>query len=129
MKKTIALATLIVLAGCSSTPTEKTEKPPDHMKRVQFIAYDNIQRPMTASLEVFTDPPARKHKIIALITCEGAYHEEIVMTKAILFKARQLGADAVIKIPESTAKTGSGTLYGFHSGGRSVFRANAIVFE
>ncbi len=103
------------------------------MKRVQFVAYDSVTRPMTASVEVFETPPARKHKQIALITCEGAYHEEAVMTKAILFKARQLGADAVVRNDANTVQTGGGGMYrgtgGGKMGGRSLFHASAIVFE
>jgi hypothetical protein len=124
--KLLILAALIV-AGCSTT--DNADAPPKHMKRVQFVQYDTTARSMKASIEVFDQPPARKYKVIALITCEGAYHEEIVMNKAIMYKARQLGADAVIQLGVSSATTGGGTMYGAHHGTRSVFRANAIVFD
>ena len=99
------------------------------MKRVQFVQYDHTVRPPTKEIEVLDALPTRKYKVIALITCEGAYHEEVVMTKAINFQARQLGADAVIILNANTAQTGSGSMYGGHVGGRALFKANAIVFE
>src|SRR3954471_2262619 len=127
MKRTLVkllLLSALVVPGCSTT--EKADAPPKHMKRVQFVEYDKTVRPMTTGLEVFVSPPARKHKVIALITCEGAYHEEVVMTKAIIYKARQLGADAVIQLGISNASTGGGTMYGASHGTRSVFRFDAI---
>ena len=76
--------------------------------------------------------PARKHRLIALITCEGAYHEEAVMTEAMLFKARQLGADAVVQNDATTVQTGGGGMYrgtgGGRVGGRSLFHLTAIVY-
>lgn len=123
----IALAIAITtILGCA---TSNTDGPPKHMKRVQCVQYDNAARPMKASMEVLVRPPDQKFKVIALITCEGAYHEEAVMTKAIIYKARQLGADAVIQLGISNASTGGGSMYGASHGTRSVFRFNAIVFE
>ena len=137
MKSITAIILLaLALIGCSTSheaKTSSTEQPPKHMGRVQFVAYDSVTRPMTASVEVFETPPARRHKQIALITCEGAYHEEAVMTKAILFKARQLGADAIVRNDANTVQTGGGGMYrgtgGGKLGGRSLFHASAIVWE
>lgn len=120
--------TLVTLAGCETTK-DISEKPPKHIKRVQCVQYDNTPRPMAANVEVLVNPPDRKFKVIALITCEGAYHEEVVMTEAILYKARQLGADAVLQLGISNASTGGGSMYGASHGTRSVFRYNAIVFN
>jgi hypothetical protein len=128
MKKLIApiiAITALIATGCSTTDKDA----PKHMSRVQCVEYDSTKRPAKTSIEVFDQPPARKYKVIALITCEGAYHEEVVMNKAILYKAKQLGADAIIQLGTSSATTGSGSMYGGHHGTRSIFRANAIVFE
>ncbi len=43
------------------------------------------------------------------------------MTKAILSRARQHGADAVIQLGISNARTGGGSMYGASHGTRSVF--------
>lgn len=129
MEKLLLIVLTLFIAGCSSTPKIKAEKPPKHMDRVEFVAYDSVARPMSPTIEVLEQPPTRKHKTIALITCEGAYHEEVVMTKAIVFKARQLGADAVVRLGAASARTGGGTIYGAHVGGRALYRANAIIFE
>jgi len=47
----------------------------------------------------------------------------------MIYKARELGADAVVILNANSATTGSGSIYGHSTGGRSLFRATAIVFE
>lgn len=119
-------ALLILLPiGCATAP----DGPPSKMGRVKVLPYDSVSRAMTPSLEIFSKSPEKPHKIIALITCEGAYHEEVIMMKAIHYKARQLGADGVIQLNHFAATTGSGSMYGGQVGGRSLFRAEAFVYD
>jgi hypothetical protein len=114
---------------------------------VQILMYDTTSRPATEHLDVCgSTPPQRPYKVIALLTCEGAVDQEVVMTTAIYYRARQLGADAVMNAGAVTSQNGSGgiTAVGdargvayqavFNSmglGGRNsrcVFRDNAIVY-
>jgi hypothetical protein len=102
----------LFLAGCASN-----DPPPPHMERVEVLIYDKTPRPRTASVEMFDAPPARANKVIAFVTCSGDIRQEVLMKKSICYKARQLGADAVVFLPTDVA------------GGRRSARANAIVFE
>ena len=57
--------------------------------------YDSSPRIPTTNLDVCDSATQRPHKVIALLTCEGAVNQEVVMTRAIFYRARQIGADAV----------------------------------
>jgi hypothetical protein len=91
-------AFLLAFLGCSTTPLpEVAEKQPEHAGRVQVAIYDSTSRPKTSHLDVYdTQLPQRPYKEIALLTCEGEPQEEAAMTTAILYRARMLGADAVM---------------------------------
>jgi hypothetical protein len=111
-KLTAVIISGLVLAGCATGPDD----PPPHMGRVKFMMYDHTKRAMTQTVEFFDAPPARPFKLIALITAEGTYHEETVLTEAIRYKARQLGADGVIRKEPWPYN-------------RHLYRADAIVFD
>jgi hypothetical protein len=140
----LSLAAAFTVAGCASTPSQQShEKAPPKANRVQILMYDTIPRPATDHLDICgSNPPQRPYKIIALLTCEGAVDQEAVMTTAIYYRARQMGADAVMNAGTVTTQKGTGGIYagnvaqqavlsGMGFGGssaRSVFRANAIVY-
>jgi hypothetical protein len=151
MKNTNLLLSLIAafaVAGCASTPSQQShENPPPKANRVQILMYDTTSRSATEHLDVCgSTPPQRPYKVIALLTCEGAVDQEVVMDTAIYYRARQLGADAVMNAGTVTSQNGSGGIVAvgdargvaaqavFNSmglGGRStrcVFRDNAIVY-
>jgi hypothetical protein len=115
----------LILAGCASNP----DPPPKHMDRIKVLMYDSTRRAMTPRVELYDDTPPKQNKVIALITCEGSYREEIVMKEAIIYKARQLGAEAVVWKDFDKATAGGGSMYGFSAGGRRLFRGEAVVFE
>jgi len=71
--------------------------------------------------------PTRPFKVIALLTCEGARDEEAVMTNAIHYRAKLMGADAVIAGAVS-AQDDYNQASG-HRGSRRVYRARAVVYE
>jgi hypothetical protein len=150
-----------VLSGCGTPdlfrPTEPSAppissfddyrgfdyNPPPKANRVQIMRYDSTYRPSTTELDVFGQiPPTRPYKVIALLTCEGRLDQEVVMTTAIYYQARQIGADGVIN-PNAVATQGDPTLHvadtvqkqvimnpiGLEGNGqRCVFRAYAIVY-
>src|SRR5258707_3647873 len=94
----VLLITLVV-AGCATTTSQKTlEKPPQHAARVKILMYDGSPRTKSDHFEVFSEIHLvqKPYKEIALLTCDGTVNEESVMTEAIIYRARMLGADAVI---------------------------------
>lgn len=125
MKTSLRLPALLLLTviafGCASAPTDG-EKPPKHAKRVQVALYGSTPRPATATLDVLDAPPSRPHKDIAMLTCDGENEEEAVMTRAILWKARQIGANAVVRLPPDVRRGGFGIPNG------RVYRYQAIVY-
>lgn len=100
-----------------------------HAKRVQILVYDSTQRPKAANFDIYeSKPPQKPYKVIALLTCEGAPKEEAAMMTAIFYRARLLGADAVMSTDTAyTRDTQGGILAGAST--RCVFRAKAIVYE
>lgn len=138
-----SLAAAFAVAGCSSTSSEQSsEKPPPKASRVQILMYDN-PRPKTTHLDILgPNPPQRPFKVIALLTCEGAVDQEVVMTTAIYYRARQIGADGVINagtittqqegslnVADTVSKQIMMNAIGLGgSSARCVFRADAIVY-
>jgi hypothetical protein len=138
----LSLTAAFAVAGCASTPSQQSqEKPPPKANRVQILMYDTTPRPATDHLDVCgSNPPQRPHKVIALLTCEGAVNQEVVMTRAIYYRARQIGADAVmnagtintevdtLNVTEGVVQQAMMSGLGLGSSARSVFRAYAIVY-
>ena len=123
MKKFFAafLITLLV-AGCATTPSQqRADQPPKHAKRVQIGMYDASPRGKSDHVDVYdeTHPLLKPHNDIALVTCEGTPSEESPMIEAIIYRARMLGANAVIILPPSRSGWGD----------RRVFRAKAVVYR
>jgi hypothetical protein len=130
----IAMLSLLVtvLAGaCSSTSPEQShvEKPPPKANRVQAAMYDTSPRAPTTSMDYcgFV-PPQRPHKVIALLTCEGAPDQEALMKAAIYYRARQMGANAVQDA--GTIRTTRMAYYFLYSAPstRCVFQDYALVY-
>jgi hypothetical protein len=77
------------------------------------------------------------------LTCEGAVDQEVVMTTAIFYRARQIGADGVmgagtittmkegtLNVADTVGKQIMMNAVGLGgSGARCVFRYRAIVYE
>jgi hypothetical protein len=131
----ILMAATLVFAGCSTTPSEShPEKKPPKADRVQVLMYDTAPRPKTSHLDVYDlQPPEKSYKVIALLTCEGRVDQEAVMSTAIFYRARQIGADAVIRAGNVTTQKESFSLGRYGGGGiseaRCVFNYRAIVYD
>ena len=123
MKKHFSLLIAALLITSCATMGNKTgiEPSPRHANRVQVATFDSVLRPKTTHAEVFDDPKSlqKPFKDIALLSCEGKPSEEAPMTQAIIYRARMLGADAIIILPPSRSGWGD----------RRVFRAKAIVYD
>ena len=129
----IVMASLLVMAlasGCASTSSQQShEKPPPKANRVQVAMYDTTPRAPTTALDYWgVNSPKRPFKLIALLTCEGAPDQEAIMTAAIYYRARQLGANAVQDA--GTIRNMSMGYYYFYAAPRQrcIFRDYAIVY-
>ena len=119
----MSLTLALVVTGCvTTTPQQGSEAIPRHAKRVQVALYGSTPRPSTTSLDVYDASPARPYKEIALLTCDGENSEEGVMTQAILWRARKIGADAVVRLQPDTRHGGFGIPNG------KIYRYTAIVY-
>jgi hypothetical protein len=120
------LIMLALLAGCAATTSQNAgEKPPRQAKRAKVVMYDSASRPSRDHIDIIeeTQRIQKPYKSIALITCEGAAHEETEMTQAIIYRARLLGADAVIMMtPRSAGMNSFDSL-------RCVFRGEAVLYK
>jgi uncharacterized protein YceK len=126
----ISLAVALAVAGCSTTPEQsRPETKPPKADRVQVLMYDTTARTKTSHLDIYdTKPPERPYKVIALLTCEGAPKEEAVMTTAIFYRARQIGAEGVMNAGTMN-NSGSAIDALLGSSARCVFRYRAIVYD
>ena len=135
-----ALLIALFAAGCATTTEpwqQKANNPARHAARVKIVMYDPSPRDKRERIDVITDSRTiqRRFKEIALLTCEGALHEEPEMTEANIYRARMLGADAVIIESAHGYQQGGPIIWGPRGGfgggssGRAVFRATAVVYE
>jgi hypothetical protein len=122
MNRLLAALLVTLVAGCATTPSQqRAENPPKHAKRVQIGIYDSSPRAKSDHIDIYdeTHPILKPHKEIALVTCEGTPSEESPMIEAIIYRARMVGANAVIILPPSRSGWGD----------RRVFRAKAVIYE
>lgn len=121
LMKNLIITTVMtaLLIGCSSMPQIASEKPPKHAKRVQVALFDSAARPPTTNLDIFdaANKVKRSHRLVATLTCDGPPSEEGVMINAIAYRARVLGAQAMIILPQGRFWTG-----------RRIYRAEAVVY-
>jgi hypothetical protein len=126
----VSLLAMVLASGCASTSSQQGhEQPPPKANRVQVAMYDTTPRAPTTSLDYYgVNRPTRPYKVIALLTCEGAPDQEVIMTAAIYYRARQMGANAVQDA--GTIRTMSMGYYFFYSAPnpRCTFRDYAIVY-
>ena len=127
-KITIFSILLAMIAASCATPTDESGNPVKHADRVKVFMYDSKPRGRSTSVDVLDlsrggTEPGRPYKVIAVLTCEGADYEEPEMLSAIKYRARQLGAEAVIIRPPDNS-------YGLWTAlsKRMVFRGQAIVY-
>ena len=115
----------LIISGCSTTGPDG-ERVPRFAKRVEVVTYDTNPRSHTKQLDIYdAKRPTKAFKEIAALTCEGAPDEEAVMTEALLYRARMLGADGVLIVPPERTMEWNG----FGGSSRRVFRCKAIVYE
>jgi hypothetical protein len=64
---------------------------------VKTALYDTAARAVTTRLDVFQpgEKPSRPFHVIALLTAEGAAHDEAECVQGMVIRARQIGADGL----------------------------------
>ena len=136
--KRLSLAMLITLmsVGCATDKSAKpmAEKPPAFAKRVEVAAYDSAPRDKSEHVDVFDDSKLaqKPFKEIGLLTCEGTVKEEGAIKQAITYRARMMGANAIIMLTENTYKEDyqwRGVFRQGHDRVRTIYRAKAVIYE
>ena len=123
---------IVLFTGCHTPWPQGAagthEKAPPRAGRVDIATYDITERAPVKRLDVYESPEkvTQPYSVIALLTCEGAAAEEGMMMNAILYRARQIGAQGVIVLPAERPGLTANLL--FAGNDRRVFRANAIVY-
>jgi hypothetical protein len=134
---TIIALTSLIITGCYSTDPNG-DKPIRYASSVQVAPYDSIQRAPSATIEVFQDASAignRPYHVIALLTREGYPNDEGLITSALIWRAKHIGANGIILLntsgggQQSFAFGNANGIIGSSSPGQIVFRADAIVFD
>lgn len=127
----ILLVVVLGLTACRSTaPTG--EKPPRYAKSVQVAQFDATPRAVNPDFEVFTSETEVKrfYKAIAVLSRNAKPQDQGLMITAIIWRAKQLGADAAILLPPEGGGW-SFNMFGRYGGGgegEPIYRAKAIVY-
>jgi hypothetical protein len=131
MKTIVAFVPLLLVVlfglGCRAPlPSNPADPAPRYASRIKVAQYDLSPRAPNRSLEVFDAPPTRPHKVIALLSHKAEPNDSAAMMNAIAWRARQLGADAIIVLPPQ--ETGIRWNNWGVERGEPIYSANAIVF-
>ena len=135
MKILCVLSVLCVLiTGCQEyTVNSKTgERVPRYAGRIQVALYDQTTRPENPNFEVFARPEdvKRPYKIIALLAHEANPEDEAMMMNAIAYRAKKLGADAMIVLNQQANNAQVNQVVQIANNERKpqIYRANAIIY-
>jgi len=131
MKLFVPLVVLVLslCPGCSTTPSGNPADPaPKYAGRINVARYDVTPRVPSTAFEVFTraDEVQQPYKIIALLSHESKPKDSGLMINAIAWRARQLGADAMILLPPQ--ETGLRWNQWGVQKQQPIYSANAIVY-
>lgn len=126
------LFALALLAGCEPCP---------HYNRLQVVSYSGQESPKPyGTVTPYTAPEdvKRPYTVIGLMSCEGSAGDEAAILKAMLYRASDMGADAIILNPKTIGsesisgnkldvRMGWASMIG--SGSQRAYRATAIRFN
>jgi hypothetical protein len=132
MKTVRMFATLLLLVSCSSTPSTpaSSDPPVSFAGDVKVAIYDTTPRPHTDKLAILAESPSGKCHIIATLTIDGgerSAENEALLINALAWKARQMGADAIVRLPRLGQRRYGA--FGIPRPTDWIFRADAIVFD
>lgn len=115
--------------------------PVHHYNRLQVAEYTKLPRKPYHTVKVFqtADDVKRQYEVVGMMSCEGSAGEEAGILNAMLYRAADMGADAIIlNVPRVGAEDvsavrvnvkvdGWAALTG--SGNQRAYRAQAIRFK
>jgi len=128
---------ILISTGCYSTDPNG-DQPIRYASGVQIAPYDSILRKPSQNIEIFQDASEvkRRYHIIALLTREAYPRDEALITSALIWRAKHIGANGIIFLYANFNTGQKSSLVGNRNvviGGseheQAVFRANAIVFD
>jgi hypothetical protein len=117
--------------------------PVHHYNRLQVAAYISLPRKPYHTVKVFQTPDdvKRPYEIVGMMSCEGSAGEEAGILNAMLYRAADMGGDAIVlNVPQVSAESVSvnkmdldgrdnalAVMKGY--GGRRAYRAQTIRFK
>jgi len=136
--KFIILASVVVLlAGCHNYDVNGTA-PVRYANSVFVTVLDPSKRKPTKSIELFAneDKIKRPHHVIAILSREGYLQDQGMIVNALIWRAKQLGAEGIILLGALGGNTSSGMIFGNGNGvigssspDHGSFSATAVVFD
>lgn len=119
-----------LLTSCSSTPDPNG--PPRYADRLKIAVFDATPRAATSSVDVFdeTTKVTRPYKIIAQLGRNAKPTDSSLIINAIAWRARQMGADAIILLPAQSTGWKVNNRWGNPSVEQTepIYNANAIIY-
>ncbi|MGC9944468.1 MAG: hypothetical protein ABSE48_21800 [Verrucomicrobiota bacterium] len=137
MKMLAAFAATLLLTGCYSYDVNGS-RPVRYASGVQVATYDSTPRQPSASVRAFQSPAEvqRPYHVIALLSREGYLRDEGLIVNALVWRAKQMGANGIILLnvtseggDQAFAFGANGSFLAGSSPAQCVFTANAIVFD
>src|SRR5690242_1574586 len=111
--RSLTLTVLLCLScavGCAARSGGSDDEPVRYANSVSAAMYDTTRRAPVPTLEVFQSDQelaGRPHHVIALLSREGYPRDEGLVMNAIAWRARHLGAGAMIVLPPYAPPTGT----------------------
>jgi hypothetical protein len=124
--KSCILLLLALLVGCSTL--SPSDPAPRFAERVQAALSEAGHRPPTTSVELIIPQDLRPRRSIARLTAEGKADDEGALQNAMMWKARQIGGQAILFEPEKPTFTGTSRLR-TREQARRVFTAEVFIFQ
>jgi hypothetical protein len=95
MRALIVSLVLVILfgPGCAS-------KGPRYASSVQVALYTSETYPPTTELDIFDNlDPLPPHRVLGLLMREGYHRDEGLILTALIWRAKQMGANAIVRLP------------------------------
>ena len=127
----------LLLTGCH-TYDMNGDVPMRYAANVQVVNYESIVRPPAKTIQIFDSPSQIKqpYHVIGLLLRPGKSNDEALILKALIWRARQLGADGVILLGGRSDGGQEGFMFGNGRGiigstspTEPIFHAQAIMFD
>ena len=124
------IPTAAIITGCHSYDVNGS-RPVRYASGVQVRQYDFTQRSPSKHIEIFDQyhPVSGSYTEIAYLSHQGYLHDENLVENALVWRARQLGANGIILLPPGQGDTDPGIAFANQNGGFAIGESTQVIFR